>query len=147
MSRYINWNDVVDRYRSVSDKDATVVGSSFIPFAETEVDGRLAAKYSTPFSSNNLTVKDLCIDLVYIKVGNLNIKETEKLQAQVNSKVARLLNGEEIMITSSGDQIVPGVSGGLWSSTGSYHPVFGMGDVTDFVVDSSRLVDEENARL
>ena len=146
MGRYIDWQDVVDRYRSVSDRDATEIGSSFIPYAEAEVDGRLASKYTAPFSNNNMTVKDLCIDLVYIKVGNLNIEETEKLQTMVDAKFERLINGDEIMFTSSGDQISQSVAGTVWSNTKDYHPVFGLSEQCHLAIDSSQLADEEAAR-
>ena len=146
MSRYIDWKDVVDRYRTLSDKDSTEVGSSFIPYAESEVDGRLAAKFTTPFSNNNLTVKDLCIDITFIKAGNLSVEETEKLQEAVDAKFERLLNGDELLVITDGTVIGQDIAGTVYSTTQDYHPVFGMGNIEDMVVSSDQITDEADAR-
>ena len=126
MGRYIDWDDVVNRYRTISDRDSTEINTSFILYAEAEVDGRLATKYSVPFSSNNITAKDLAIDITYIKAGNLNIEETERLQKMVDDKFKRLLEGEEVMLLADGIALSADVGGTVYSTTQDYHPVFGL---------------------
>ena len=147
MGRYIRWNNVVGRYSSLSDiGGADDVSSNYIQYAEVEIDGRLAPKFTTPFSSNNLTVKDLCIDLVYAKAGNLNIEDYDKLMDRIDKRIERLLAGEENMMTNSGDTLQQSIGGTVWSSTQNYTPTFGHGAVEDFVVDPDLIDDEENAR-
>lgn len=148
MGRYIDWKDVTDRYKAIGDDlDATKINSTFINYAETKVDGRLAAKFTTPFSNNNITVKDLCIDLVYIKAGNLSIEETEKLNNQVEKTLNDLMSGDQAMILDDGTATFASVSGTIWSTTQNYHPTFGIGSIEYFEIDSSRIIDEEDARL
>ena len=147
MGRYIDWSDVTKRYRGIGkDLDSTEVGSAYIPYAEAEVDGRLASKYTVPFSNNNLTAKDLAIDIVYLKAGNLKVEETEKLQTMIDAKFERLLSSNEVMLTTSGDVINQGVAGTVWSTTQNYHPTFGMSHTEYLEVDSSMVSDEEDAR-
>lgn len=148
MGKYIKWDDVTNRYRMVGNGlDATQVGSSFIPYAESFIEGKLAKKFTVPFSDNNLTVKDLCIDVVYIKAGNLKLEESKELKKDINDRIAALLDEEEFMITTSGDIITASIDGTVWSNTQNYHGTFGVGETLDFTVDSSWVTDEEDERL
>ena len=77
MTRYIDWSDVAARHPSIGvDFDATQVNSTHIPYIETQVDGLLAPAFTVPFSNNNLTVKDLCIELTYIRMANLSADDS-----------------------------------------------------------------------
>jgi len=147
MGRYIDWNDVAGRYPRISERGgANEVGSAYIDYAEVEIEGRLT-KFTKPFSSNNLTVKDLAIDLTYAKM--MTTRDSEKateMRDILDARMTRLNSGEEDMMTSSGDILANDVSN-VWCETEDYTPVFGMGDVTDFQVDSARLFDEEQDRI
>lgn len=147
MGRYIDWKDVTNRYRLVGKSlDATQVGSSFVPYAESEVDGRLAAKFTVPFSNNVTAVKDLCIDLVYVKAGNINVKESKRIMDAIDSKIMRLLDGKEMLIDDVGNVIHQSVAGTIYSTTKNYAPTFGVGEVTDMEADPDRVDDEADAR-
>ena len=147
MGRYIDWADVTHRYKSLGrDFDATKVNDQFIPYAEAYVDGKLGVAFTLPFSSNNLTVKDLCINLVYIKVGNLKTKDSNDIKKMVDDTLKDIVGGSHLMITASGDSIAMDNAGLTWVEGSDYHPVFGMGDIEDFHVDSSQLYTEAEGR-
>ena len=149
MGRYINWDDVTDRYSLLakgSYAGADEVDSAHITYAENELDALLASTFTVPFSSNNLTAKDLSIDLTYCRVGNFKLKEQKEFKEMIMDKINMLKNGDMSMITDSGDVLTTGGTTQIWSSTEDYHPVFGMGDTIQFEVDSSRIIDEENDR-
>lgn len=150
MGRYIDFDDVVNRYREVSrnDRDATTVNSDFIRYAEDELDSRLSPYYTVPFSSNNITAKDLSIDLAYLKI--FRFKDVEKASA-VDSYIAMRINalasGKASMMTSSGDVITPdGLASKFYSTTQDYSPVFGMGGILSASVSSSRVQHENDNR-
>ena len=77
MGRYCTSSDCIARYNRLSKIDSaqTEIDSHFISFAENELDGLLSPKFTVPFSSNNVTAKDLAIDLTYLRAGNLKFEE------------------------------------------------------------------------
>lgn len=147
MGKYIEWDDAVSRYSIIGDKaGASSVGSNYIGYAEAEVEGKLAPGFSIPFSSNNITVKDLCIDTTLYKT--LQFKDTEKAEKileSIDGKIAKLLSGEMAMVSDSGTAINKD-NDTAWSGTQNYAPTFGAGNVENFIVSSDRLLDEELAR-
>lgn len=122
--RYITWDDVVNRFSSFATAaGAMKAASHHLAYAEAEVDAMLGAKFSVPFSNNNLTVKDLVIDLVYLRSIRNNFDLYRPMRAEINSKFAALLSGKMVMITASGDSLrYTGVS--AWSNNQDYHPTF-----------------------
>jgi len=148
MGLYIDWNDLVSRYSSASTKGggADEISSSHIIYAENELNGRLAPKFTVPFSSNNLTAKDLSIDLTYLRIGNLNSDNYTKLKDSIDERINRLLAGEENMVDVDGNEIAQSVGGTLYSSTQNYTPTFGFGNTEDFVVDPDLIEDEDASR-
>ena len=144
----INWADVVARYPRVADLggDSEVVPAWIQP-AIAEVEGRLGSGFTTPFSSNNITAKDLCIDMTFCRINESKLSDiADGLRKRVEARMTDLLDGRASMVTSDGMRLT---TGGIsaWSSTQDYQPVFGMGDVIDSVVDSGMIYDEEQARL
>lgn len=147
MAKYINWAETVDRYKVVqtrgSDEDVT---SAYIDYAEADIEARLAPAYTAPFSDNNMTVKDLCIDNTLYKIlAYKDTKKAESILKSIESRIEKLLDGTMQMVTTSGDLLSQSVAT-AWSETDGYAPTFGAGDITDFIVSSERLYDEENAR-
>lgn len=146
MARYAQWDDIVGRYQGVAKKGGSNdVGSSYIAYVENQIDGLLSSKFTVPFSNNNITVRDLTIDGVYIKAGNLNIKDRRELRKEWHERIANLKSGYEAMLTTSGD-VITTVGGTVWSTTKDYHPTFGMGNIADFHVDSSQIYVEDQER-
>lgn len=147
MGRYVDLNHILDRYPSMSRMGgSTEVGSAYIDYVERQVDGLLASHYTVPFSSNNVTVRDLCIDLVYAKAGNLKLDEASKIRDMVMERIDRLKSGEEVMLTTSGDLLSPTTSGGAWSTTENYKPIFDMSHPLDWETDPDRLDAEDDER-
>lgn len=147
MGRYVNYDDILNRYPAMSKVGgATEVGSAYVDYVESEIDGLLASHYTVPFSGGNVTVRDMCIDLIYARAGNLKVEESEKIEKRVMDRIARLKSGDEVLMTNSGDIIAPSTTGGAWSSTQNYVPTFGMSPIELSEVDSSRIWDEENDR-
>ena len=147
MARYVNWDDVVGRYPGIASiGGADQVGSDYIQYAEVEIEGRLAERYTVPFSDNNLTIRDLVIDLVYVKAGNLSVEDYEQMADRLDKRIERLLEGREAMVTTSGDIIQRADEGAAWSSTQDYAPTFGVGDVLDMHPDDTQIEDENDAR-
>lgn len=147
MSRYINYDDVVGRYPKGADVgSASHIESSHIRYAEAWVDGALASAFTAPFSDNNLTVKDLCIDHTYMNI--IKFKDTEKaeiIMKNLDQRVQALLEGTAQMSIEGGELLGQDVVT-AWSETDGYPPTFGIGDVTDMQVSSARLYNEEQAR-
>lgn len=149
MGRYINWSDIIERYPSIENVGGAVeVGSVYISYVEYEIDGLLAPKFTIPFSNNNETVKDLCIDRVYAKAGNLKIEEYEKINNDVMATIDRLKTGSQLMIINgtSYSSVLPDIGDTIFSTTEDYNPVFGMSDIELSEVDSGQVYDEEQAR-
>ena len=147
MGRYINWEDVVDRYSKYADvKDSGEANDGNIAYAENYVDMGLASSFSVPFSNNNIIVRDLSIDVAFAKI--LMFKDSEKadmILSHVNSVMAGLRDGVLTMITNSGD-VIAQQGEPVYSKTMDYTPVFGHGDIEDFKVSSSQLYDEQQER-
>ena len=143
----IDWSDVNRRYpETLKHADATQADSSWVPFAIAELHARLASGFTVPFSDNNMTAKDLAIDLTFARL--YRYKDEEK-SAAVTSYVAGcidgLLNGSMFMITTSGDTL-SSTGGTVYSTTENYHPVHGMGPIEYSVPSSAQTEAEEAAR-
>lgn len=147
MGRYIDWSDVIDKYPAAATRGgASEIGSAYIGYLEAEIDGKLSSHFTTPFSSNNVTVKDICTDMAYSRIGNFKIKDREEFKKAIDSRIEGLKNGSESMITIDGT-VLSSSLGTVYSTTKDYHPVFGMGSTESFVVDSSQIQAEEDARV
>lgn len=143
MSRYITFADVTLRYPAILKVGSeSTVGSAYIGYVENEIDGMLASHFTVPFSSNNMTVKDLAIDLTYIKAGNFTFEQAKEMLDDFMEKIKALKNGEHSMLTDSGD-VITTVGDTAWSNTMDYTPVFGMSPIEYSEVDSSQIYDEE----
>lgn len=146
MGRYINWADVNGRYADMDRiGDAAEVGSTYIQYAESFVDARLAPRFTVPFSPAPQIIKDLAIDITYLRANLVKGIEKDVLRADVDERLKMLSNGQMSILTDSGTSAAVGVSR-LGSNTKSYTPVFGMGDIQDMRVDPDRTDDEESAR-
>lgn len=143
----INWKDINDRYpETLKLADATQADSSWVPFAIAELHARLSPGFTVPFSDNNMTAKDLAIDLTYAKY--YRFKDVEKADAvltYVGAQIDMLLNGSQKMITSSGDTLAS-VGGTIEVTGADHHPVFGVSPTEYSVVSSAEIETEQNDR-
>jgi len=85
MGRYIDWNDVIDRYPTLNTLGgADELSSSYIVYSEAFVDGVLANHYTIPFSSNNMIIRDLCIDQVYWRAARFKLDDATGVKSALN---------------------------------------------------------------
>lgn len=141
--RYTNWDTIVGIYPDFSDfAGAVKASSSYIANAEAEVDARLGVKFTTPFSSNNVTVRGLATDLAYLQAGRRSLSDEHysRLLAHVNTRMAMLLSGDMVMATESG-ALTQLDSTPAWSTTEDYHPIFGPNDPLDWIESSAQNSD------
>ena len=145
MADYITWGDAVARYPSLNTvSGADDMETTWIDYVEKQVNGLLAPAFSIPLDVG-VTVKDLCIELLYIRVGKLSIEETKDMREAFMDRIERLKSGGEALIDPDGNVI--GINGGtVYSSTAEYNSVFGMDDVIEWAVDSELLDDITSAK-
>lgn len=149
MGAIITWINATARYAELDklpNGTLTTAQDDLIAMAEAQVHSRLASRYTTPFSSNNLTARDLAIDVLFVQnIMSREPKKAELISKSLEDRFAALLSGEAVMAVSSGTALTM-VGETAWSSTMDYHPVFGMGDISVMDVDSSQLIDEDADR-
>jgi hypothetical protein len=145
MGRYVDWDFLATRYPHVERAaGADTVNSYHVPYAEAELDGRLASRYTVPFSSDNLTAKEIAADLVYLRLGLLKSEDRDAVRQEVDARISRLLRGDEVM-ASVGDTIQPSGEA-VWSDNQGYSPMFDVDDPQNWEVSSERLDDIEDRR-
>lgn len=140
------WDDLLIRYPKVSQVgDAKDVNSAFIAFAENEINGLLADFFTVPFSSNNMTAKDLAVELAYARLGVVKISDADKIREMVYKRINRIIEGKERMVLDDGT-VLGSVGDAIYSSDSNYHHTFGVGHIEDMFVDSSQIYDEDQER-
>jgi len=121
--------------------------AALVANAEAYVHGRLGSNFSVPFSSNNMTAKDLVIDTLYVQnIQSRQILKGKTLAAVVDEKIKALLLGATSMVDINGTILAAFAGDVAWSNTMNYHPVFGMGAPEVTAIDSQQLIDENTAR-
>lgn len=145
---YASYDDLIVRYPLASKwaETESQINSSFIHFAEIELNGLLASKFTVPMDAHP-TIIDLTIDLAFARA--MLVKDPEKygpFHKTVTDRITRIKKGEEFIYTSSGSTVYP-TGGGtdIWSTTMDYSPVHSMLDAESAYtgVSSDRQYDEE----
>jgi len=147
MPPLIDWSDITRRYPETAKlADATQADSSWVPFAIAELHARLAPGFTVPFSDNNMTAKDLAIDLTFAKVYRFkDIEKADAVMTYVGAQIDMLLGGTQKMITTSGDALAS-VGGTIYNTSDAYHPVHGMGPIEYAIVSSAQTIAEQDDR-
>ncbi len=147
MGAYADWADVVDRYSMLDGiGDATKMEATHIEPSENEVNARLSSSYSVPFESNNITAKDLTIQLVYLRAGHLKNENWENFKKYIDDRFDRLLDGSESMLTTSGDLLTAQDLSPAYHTHAGYKPMFDMGPIELQEVDSDLVSSEIDKR-
>lgn len=147
---YIVYQDLFFRYPDIETWSFTEahVNSHIIYYGEIELNSRLSSHFSVPFSGAHPTIKDLAIDMSYLKV--LRTKDPDraaKIEKAVLGRIEDIKAGKEYIYTDSGTQLVPnGSNMKVWSSTEDYPTVHSMLDSDVSMIDSSMLYDLEQER-
>lgn len=149
MGRYTNTDTVLGRFPRAKDKGVTAVESNYVFFAEAEIDALLSPYFTTPFSSDNITAKDLATELTVQRLYmDSHPKEANERRKAFDKKIEALISGEMAMISSGG--IITAETEGegetLFSTTEDYHSAFGVGDIEDFEFDDTQVDDEDDDR-
>lgn len=150
-----SWSHVLARYDELSKLPnvgsasavASATQTNLLNTAEAYVHGRLASRYTVPFSSSNLTAIDLIVDAVYVQNNLTRQPEKAKLLKEfLDERIKALIEGQSQMTDASG-AVVATIGGDvIWSSTENYPPTFGMSDIEKAEVSSEQLYDEDVAR-
>jgi len=129
---YVPYSDCVARYPIFETWPglSTQVNSTLIHYGEVELNARLAPKFDVPFSPAPAAIEDLAIDFAYLKslnYGNQNERWVE-VNSMLSSRIERILDGDEMLVTDSGTVIEPVTRSGvdIWSSTEDYNPTHSM---------------------
>ena len=148
MGRYINWDDVIDRYPELNTLGgADQMSSSYIVYAESYLDSILSTHFATPFSQEVMIVKDLAIDFTYWRAGRFKLDNAVEVKSSFFGTVEMLKKGHMIMTDVDGNEIPASNTGGaIWSKTMSYHTAFGMDDPENWRIDEDQTDDDQDAR-
>ena len=132
---YSEWTQVY----SVKGVSQAEVNSTWIPYGALRVNEQLGKSFSTPFSSNNQTAKQLSIDYGYLGIllRTRNQTDSEELKNDLESRVADINSGNCPIILDDGSQIYPENNSKFdaFSTTQDYKSTFDMRDVQDQRVD------------
>lgn len=146
----VSWDELLRRYGEMAtlpNVSSASVQTFILNMAEAAVTSRLAAKYTTPFSSNNYTAHDLIIDMVFVQ--NMTARQPEKAKAlkdSVDERITALLDGSAVMVDSNGAVLLSGVADTVWSNTSTHRHTFGVGAIEDACVSHNALQDEAAER-
>ena len=141
---YATYSEFSERYPTR--RSEPEVTSHFLVHGAHRLEAMLAGYFATPFSSDNLTAKDLNIDLAYLMIlqRSKSPRDGEALAAAVAERIAALRAGSEAMVTTSGTALYrASVAGEVWSTTQAFKPVFDLRDSGAQRIDPDRLVSEE----
>jgi len=146
MGRYINWDDVIDRYPELNTlSGADELSSAYIVYAESFTDGMLAGTYTVPFSNNNVIVRDLSIDMTYWRATRFKLENAVDVRSAYFITVDQLVDGTLTMVDDAGT-IIPALKKkiGLFSTTESYHSSFGMHLPEEWHIDEDNIDDDRS---
>ncbi len=127
MGRYVNWNDAVSEYPSLSKDKASETFERYIVSAEGECDARLAPKYTVPFVPGSASVpqivRTLAVDLAYYRCA-WRQEGMETLKEYIDERFAALLAGSMSLVNSAGIIPITNLTA-AWSDK-NYRSVFGI---------------------
>jgi hypothetical protein len=109
------------------------VSSHLLPYASARLDAALASCFAVPLSADNLTAKDLTLDLAYLLLLQRSKAPAEAavLAKSVAERIAALTSGQAAMMTTSGQALyAAGVGNAVWSAPGD-GPVFDLGSANE----------------
>lgn len=147
MGRYIDWADVTGRYADVAKMTgAEAVSSYWLGYAESELDARLACKYTVPFSPAPPLVKDLAIDLTYYRM-TIRQKGSELIKEFIDERLTGLIAGTITLTDSSGIAVSESATA-AWSEQdkSGYHTAFGPDSELNWRVSSAWVQDVQGER-
>lgn len=133
-------------YKGVSQE---AINSYWLPHGALRVNEAFSPLYTTPFSSNNWTAKDLSIQFASLGILVKTRKKDDSLELkkEIAIRVTDITSGNKYMMTDEGMAILPSgdTKHTAWSETMEYKPTFDMRDAVDQRIDPDRLDAEWDA--
>lgn len=145
MTVYATYSEYTQIYsdKGVSESEIT---SGWLPYGALRVNECLGGYYTTPFSSNNATARDLNIHFAHLGILLRTRKQDDspELQKSLERRCASLTSSGAPMITDDGVPIFPNANNvfDVYSNTKDYKPVFDLRDPINQRVDPDQLQDE-----
>ena len=143
---YATYTEFQERYPTkLTEAEVT---SHFLHHASVRLETMLAPYFTLPFSANNLTAKDITLDLAYLLIlqRSKDPRDAESLSQGIKGRIEGLRNGTEAMTTTSGDTVYSNTGlGEIWSTTQDFKPIFDMRESAEQRVDPDRLREEKEA--
>jgi hypothetical protein len=144
MTPYASWEDFSRTYSAEAFRISRIeVESAWLVHGYLRVNESLGRCFSVPFSSNNLTARDLNVQFAFLGIleRTRNREDSIELRNSIMGRISDICSGNSPMITDEGQPIYGGENK-IWSSIQNYKPVFDMRDPINQHVDSNRLDDE-----
>ena len=133
MGRYTDLDMVKGRYPTAQKAIAqSAVSSYFIDGAEGELDARLAARYTVPFSPAPSFIRDLATDIVFYKMTIFQ-ESSEALGKYIDSRIEGLISGTIVLPSAPTSD-----NNGAWVSD-SYHSKFGLDNPVNWQTDADQI--------
>lgn len=148
MGRYINWDDVIDRYPELNTLGGSdQMSSSYIVYAESYLDSILSTHFATPFSQEVMIIKDLAIDFTYWRAGRFKLDNAVEVKSSFFETITMLKNGQMIMTDVTGQEVPASqITGAIYADTMSYHTAFGDDDPIYWKTDDDAILDVRDKR-
>lgn len=123
---YVLWSEVVARYKELAkDFDSTDAQAALIGGAESEIDARLASRYTVPFTPVPGIIKDLAIDMAYYRAF-WRQKAEKPLQDFIERRLSMLACGSSTLVVSG--TVIAQVTVLPWSDRTGFRSSFGPDD-------------------
>ena len=121
----------------------------YLPAGARYLDSRLSRAFTAPFSSNNLTVRDMNIYaamLLFLEGRTSKQDDANELRGMLDGWVDSLVEGNGTMSLSDDTVLeATGAQHQAWSTSEAYTPTFNMLDPVEQAVDTDRLDAELDA--
>lgn len=145
---YATFSEFTDVY-SVKGVPEAEINSHWLPEGALVVNEKLGGLYTTPFSSNNETAKNLSIHFAYLGILVSRTRKQDdspELKGYLDQRVSSIVSSGAPMVLTDGTTIFPDKAGSpkynAWSNTQEYKPTFDMRCAEDQRIDPDRIDDE-----
>lgn len=142
---YATFSDFSAYYNARGIEESEIT-NQWLPHGALVINERLGGSFTTPFSSNNETAKDLSIHFAYVGILNKtrNQTDSQELRSYLDERVASLVSSGNPMMTTSGEAIYASSNSprfNAWSNTENFNNTFDMRCAEDQRIDPD-LIDQ-----
>ena len=131
---------------SVAGLSQAALEGHYLPSGSRWLDSRLSRAFTVPFSSNNLTARDMNIYsamLLFLEGRTSKQDDAAELRRMLDGWVESLVEGNGVMSLSDDTTLISdGAQHDVWSTVQNYAPTFNMLDAEEQEVNTDRLDDE-----